>query len=211
MPETMSIERRKLVKALGAELILTPGEKGMQGAIDKAKQLAVQDAKYFIPSQFDNPDNPLAHYRTTGPEIYRDMDGKIDFFIATVGTGGTLCGSARYLKEQAPHVQVIAVEPSASAVLEGGKPGPHGIQGIGAGFIPGNYDASLVDKVIGVDDEAAMAYARRAAKEEGLLVGISSGAALAAAVEVSNAHPRSRIAVILPDSGERYLSTALFS
>jgi len=210
MPDSMSIERRKLASALGAEVVLTPGNKGMSGAIEKALALAQEDARYFVAGQFENKDNPLAHYKTTGPEIWKDMEGDIDFFVATVGTGGTISGTAQFLKEKNPAVRIVAVEPQTSAVLEGKAAGKHGIQGIGAGFIPQNYESSLVDSVIAVSDEDAMEMARRSAKEEGLLVGISSGAALCAALQVCRENKGKRVVVLFPDSGERYLSTPGF-
>jgi len=210
MPDSMSIERRKLAAALGAEVVLTPGSKGMSGAIEKALSLAKEDKRYFVAGQFENPDNPLAHYRTTGPEIWKDMEGDIDFFVATVGTGGTISGTAKFLKEKNPAIRIVAVEPQTSAVLEGKAAGKHGIQGIGAGFIPRNYESSLVDSIIAVRDEDAMEMARRSAKEEGILVGISSGAALCAALQVCDENKGKRVVVLLPDSGERYLSTPGF-
>jgi cysteine synthase A len=210
MPDSMSIERRKLASALGAEVVLTPGNKGMSGAIAKALSFAQEDERYFVAGQFENKDNPLAHYRTTGPEIWKDMEGDIDFFVATVGTGGTISGTAKFLKEQNPAIRIVAVEPQTSAVLEGKVAGKHGIQGIGAGFIPQNYESSLVDSIIAVSDEDAMEMARRSAKEEGILVGISSGAALCAAIQVCEENKGKRVVVLLPDSGERYLSTPGF-
>ena len=210
MPDSMSIERRKLAAALGAEVVLTPGSKGMSGAIEKALSLAKEDKRYFVAGQFENPDNSLAHYRTTGPEIWKDMEGDIDFFVATVGTGGTISGTAKFLKEKNPAIRIVAVEPQTSAVLEGKAAGKHGIQGIGAGFIPRNYESSLVDSIIAVRDEDAMEMARRSAKEEGILVGISSGAALCAALQVCDENKGKRVVVLLPDSGERYLSTPGF-
>jgi cysteine synthase A len=212
MPSSMSVERRKLLKAFGAQIILTDPDKGMTGAIAKANELAQKDEKIFIPQQFNNPDNPLSHYKTTGPEIYRDLDGEVDIFISAVGTGGTLSGCARYLKEKKSDTLVIAVEPSTSAVISGDKAGKHDIQGIGAGFIPNNLDMKLIDEVLKVTTEKAYSTSRDIAKEEGILVGISSGAALAAAIEVGN-RPENKdknIVVIFPDTGERYLSTALF-
>lgn len=213
MPSSMSVERRKLLKAFGAQIILTDPDKGMTGAIAKANELALNDKKIFIPQQFNNPDNPLSHYKTTGPEIYRDLDGKIDIFISAVGTGGTLSGCAKYLKEKKADTCVIAVEPSTSAVISGEKAGKHDIQGIGAGFIPKNLDMKLIDEVLKVTTEKAYSTSRDIAKKEGILVGISAGAALAAAIEVGN-RPENKdknIVVIFPDTGERYLSTALFN
>ncbi|MGE4354286.1 MAG: cysteine synthase A [Oscillospiraceae bacterium] len=213
MPETMSIERRKLLAAYGAEIVLTDGAKGMSGAIERAKQLHSEMPGSFIPGQFENPANARAHYESTGPEIWRDTDGKVDIFIAGVGTGGTITGTSRYLKEQDPNVYVTAVEPASSPVLSGGAPGKHAIQGIGAGFVPPVLDLSLLDEIVKIENEDAFACARSLAKTEGILVGISSGAALAAAkLLASRAENRGkRIVVILPDTGERYLSTELFS
>ena len=213
MPDTMSIERRNLVQAFGAQVVLTEGARGMQGAIDKAEELCRQTPGAVILGQFVNPANPAAHYKTTGPEIWRDTDGQIDVLVATDGTGGTLSGSGRYLKEQNPDIRVIAVEPQASAVLSGGQAGLHKIQGIGAGFVPDTLDTTVYDEVIAVPDEAAMQTANRIAKTEGLLVGISSGAAVWAAARVAareEMHGRN-IVVILPDTGERYLSTGIYS
>jgi cysteine synthase A len=215
MPETMSVERRKMLAAFGAELVLTPGSKGMGGAIAHARELAAQDEKHFyMPNQFENPANPDVHFRTTGPEIFRDTDGKVDFFVAGVGTGGTITGVCRYLKkERGLPVVSVAVEPAASAVLSGGAPGPHKIQGIGAGFKPDTLDLSLVDRIAKVTDGEAFETARRMAREEGIICGISSGAAVAAALKIA-AEPEARgktLVVVLPDSGERYLSTELFA
>ena len=212
MPETMSIERRRLLQAYGAEIVLTDGASGMKGAIDKAEELHAANPGSFIPQQFENPANPAWHKKTTGPEIWRDTDGKIDAFIAGVGTGGTLSGVGEYLKEQNPSVRIFAVEPDTSAVLSGGKAGPHLLQGIGAGFVPGTLNTAIIDKVFPVSAEDAGKTAREAATREGLLIGISSGAALFAALTLSR-EPQwkgKRIVVLLPDSGERYLSTWLF-
>ena len=213
MPDTMSIERRNLVKAFGAQVVLTEGARGMQGAIDKAEELCRQMPGAVILGQFVNPANPQAHYKTTGPEIWRDTEGQVDVLVATVGTGGTLSGSGRFLKEQNPAIRVVAVEPQASAILSGGTAGLHKIQGIGAGFVPDTLDTTVYDEVIAVPDEAAMQTANRIAKTEGLLVGISSGAAVWAAAELAareDMHGRN-IVVILPDTGERYLSTGIYS
>jgi cysteine synthase A len=213
MPDTMSLERRRLLEALGAELILTPGAAGMQGAVVKAEKLAAQDSRYLIPQQFKNPANPEIHRRTTAEEIWRDTDGEVDIVVAGVGTGGTITGVAEVLKSRKPGFQAIAVEPSASAVLSGGNPGPHKIQGIGAGFVPDVLRLDLVDEVIQVENEDAASMARRLATDEGLLVGISSGAAAFAALQVA-ARPENSgrlIVVVLPDTGERYLSTGLFN
>ena len=212
MPETMSIERQRLMAAYGAQLVLTEGEKGMAGAIEKAEELAKEIPGSFIPGQFVNAANAKAHYCTTGPEIWEDTQGKIDIFVATVGTGGTLTGIAAYLKEQNPDIKVVAVEPSASPVLSQGHSGPHGIQGIGAGFIPAVLDTSLYDEVMTVSDENAFATGRMVAQTEGVLVGISSGAAVWAAMELAGREENwgKTIVTVLPDTGERYLSTAMF-
>lgn len=213
MPETMSIERRKLLQAYGAEVVLTEGAKGMAGAIEKAEALARELPDSFIPGQFENPDNPLAHERSTGPEIWADTDGQVDVFVAGAGTGGTVSGTGRYLKAQNPAVKVVAVEPASSPILSGGQAGPHAIQGIGANFVPANYDADVVDEVMTVTNEAAMDAARRLPHHEGFLIGISGGAALAAATVLAK-RPDMKgktIVIILPDSGERYLSTALYA
>src|ERR1035437_2360230 len=213
MPETMSKERRALLRGYGAELILTPGPDGMGGAIAKAEELAASDPRYFIPQQFNNPANPAIHRATTAEEIWRDTDGQVDIFIAGVGTGGTITGVGEVLKERKPSVQIIAVEPAASPVLSGGAKGPHPIQGIGAGFVPKNFNPDVVDEIITVENDDAFDTAHRAAREEGLLVGISSGAALWAALKVG-ARPENaerQIVVVIPSFGERYLSTPLFA
>ena len=212
MPETMSIERRKLLQALGAEIILTNGVQGMRGAVEKAEEIAAADTGVFLPQQFINTANSEAHKNTTAKEIWRDMEGKVDIFISAVGTGGTITGVGEFLKEKAPSVKIIAVEPSSSPVLSGGIPGPHKIQGIGAGFVPEVLNVEIIDEIITVDDSSAGSMARQAAKEEGLLVGISSGAALWAAVQVSERaeNKGKKIVVICADSGERYLSTWLY-
>lgn len=212
MPETMSEERRKLLAAYGADIVLTPGEEGMAGAIRKAQELKEQIPGAFIPGQFDNPSNEKAHYLTTGPEIWEDTDGRVDLFVAGVGSGGTITGVGRYLKEKAPAVRVVAVEPAGSAVLSGGKAGAHGLQGIGAGFVPSVLDTGICDEVIPVWEEDAYAAGRRLAAQEGILAGISSGAALHAA-QILAGRPENQgktIVVLLPDSGDRYLSTPLF-
>jgi len=212
MPETMSIERQRLMSAYGAQLVLTEGSKGMAGAIAKAEELAKETPNSFIPGQFVNPANAKAHYLTTGPEIWEDTEGNVDIFVSAVGTGGTLTGIARYLKEKNPQIKVVAVEPAASPVLSGGRSGPHGIQGIGAGFVPGVLDTALFDEVLTVTDEAALECGRMMARTEGVLVGISSGAALSAALELARREENrgKTIVTVLPDTGERYLSTALF-
>ena len=213
MPETMSMERRMLLRAFGAELILTPGPEGMGGAIARAEQLSKENENYLMPQQFANPANPAIHRATTAEEIWRDTDGEVDIFVSGVGTGGTITGVGQVLKEHKPEVQVIAVEPAASPVLSGGAKGPHPIQGIGAGFVPDILDTGVFDEVVAVSADDAMATARRAATEEGLLVGISSGAALWAAAEVARRpeNDGKLIVVIIPSFGERYLSTALFA
>lgn len=212
MPETMSVERRKLMLAYGASLVLTDGAKGMQGAIDKANELHEQIEGSILAGQFVNPANPKAHYDTTAPEIWRDMDGKVDVFVAGVGTGGTISGVGRYLKEKNPNVKIVAVEPLSSPVLSKGVSGAHKIQGIGAGFVPKVLDTSVYDEVIAVSDEDAFAAAREAGKSEGVLVGISSGAALFGAMQVAKRHEYAdkNIVVLFPDTGDRYLSTTLF-
>lgn len=211
MPETMSVERRNLMKAYGAELVLTPGSEGMKGAIAKAKELASQIENSFIPGQFENPANPTAHYKTTGPEIYEQTEGKIDIFVAGVGTGGTISGIGKYLKEKNPEVKVVAVEPASSPVLSTGKGGAHKIQGIGAGFVPETLDTKVYDEIITVENEDAFATGKEMAKTEGILVGISSGAALYAAKELAKREENAgkTIVVLLPDGGDRYLSTPL--
>ena len=213
MPETMSVERRTLLKALGAEIVLTPGVDGMKGAIAKAQQLAEESVQAFIPQQFDNPSNPEIHRTTTGEEIWRDTDGQVDIFVAGVGTGGTVSGVGQALKAHNPNVKIVAVEPSDSPVLSGGNPGAHKIQGIGAGFVPKNYFPSVVDEVIQVSNDNAILTARQLAQQEGLLVGISSGAAAYAATELA-LRPENKgknIVALLPDTGERYLSTLLYA
>ena len=212
MPETMSVERRKLVAALGAKLVLTDGKLGMKGAIAKAEELHKENPNSFIPQQFENPANPEAHRQTTALEILRDTDKKVDIFVAGVGTGGTLTGIGEVLKREIPGVKIVAVEPKNSPVISGGQPGPHGLQGIGAGFIPGNLNVDIMDEVIQVENEEAYAASREAARTEGLLVGISSGAALHAASVLASRPENAgkRIVVLLPDTGERYLSTPLF-
>ena len=212
MPASMSAERRALLKAYGAELVLV-AEGGMAGAVAKAEELAASIPNSFIPGQFDNPANPAAHYKTTGPEIWRDTEGHVDIFVAGVGTGGTISGTGRYLKEQNPNVRIVAVEPAASPLLSQGHAGPHGLQGIGANFVPGNYDASLVDEIVTVTDEDAYHTGRLLARTEGIMVGISSGAALWAADELAR-RPENKgktIVALLPDDGSRYLSTPLWS
>ena len=213
MPETMSVERRNLLKAYGAEIVLTEGAQGMKGAIARAEQLQKEIPNSFIPSQFENLANPAAHERTTGPEIWADTDGKVDVFVAGVGTGGTVTGTGRYLKQQNPAVHIVAVEPTDSPVLSGGKPGPHKLQGLGAGFVPNTLDTKVYDEVIRVSNDGAFVYGREFARREGALVGISSGAALAAAVELAKRpeYEGKTIVALLPDGGDRYLSTDLFA
>ena len=212
MPDTMSMERRMLMKAYGAELILTDGAKGMAGAIAKAEELAKEIPNSFIPGQFENPSNAKAHYLTTGPEIMKDTDGNVDIFVAGVGTGGTLTGTGRYLKEQKPEIKVVAVEPADSAVLSGKPAGTHGLQGIGAGFIPGVLDTTVYDEIIPVSNEDAYAFGKMIGRTEGILVGISAGAALFAAIELAKKEENAgkNIVVLLPDTGDRYLSTTMF-
>lgn len=212
MPETMSIERRKLLAAYGAELVLTEGSKGMAGAIAKAQELAAEMPGSFIPAQFDNPANAAAHYKTTGPEIWADTDGKVDVFVAGVGTGGTITGTGRYLKEKNPDIKIIAVEPADSPFLSEGRAGPHGIMGIGAGFVPSVLDTNIYDEIITVTTAQAYEAARKTVKTQGILIGISSGAALYAAsvVAAREENAGKNIVVLLPDGGERYLSTQLF-
>lgn len=212
MPDTMSIERRNLLKAYGAELVLTEGAKGMKGAIAKAEELAKEIPNSFVPSQFTNMENPKIHYLTTGKEIFEDSDGQVDIFVAGVGTGGTISGTGKYLKEKKPSVKVVAVEPETSPVLSKGVAGPHKIQGIGAGFVPDTLDTSIYDEIITMSNEKAFETGRESARTEGLLIGISSGAALAAAIELAQRKENEgkTIVVLLPDTGERYLSTAMF-
>ena len=213
MPETMSVERRNLLKAYGAQLVLTEGAKGMKGAIAKAQELAAETPNSFIPSQFTNPANPAIHRATTGPEIWKDTDGKVDIFVAGVGTGGTVSGVGEYLKSQNPNVKVVAVEPAGSPVLSKGTPGPHKIQGIGAGFVPETLDTKIYDEIITVENDDAFATGRALAREDGMLVGISSGAAVFAATQLAK-RPENKgkiIIALLPDTGERYLSTPMFA
>ncbi len=210
MPDTMSTERRKLLSAYGAKIILTDGKLGMKGAIAEAERIAASLSSAFIPSQFSNPSNPKAHYSTTAPEIWNDTDGKVDIFVAGIGTGGTLSGVARYLKEKNPNVKIVGVEPASSPLISKGVAGAHGLQGIGANFIPENFDASLVDEIICVTEDDAYLSARRLAKTEGILCGITSGAALYAATVLSQSNPNATIVALLPDTGDRYLSTPLF-
>lgn len=213
MPETMSVERRSLLKAYGAELVLTDGAKGMQGAIARAQELAAEMPDSFLPGQFTNPANPAAHRATTGPEIWEDTDGRVDIFVACVGTGGTVSGVGEYLKSRNPNVKVVAVEPAGSPVLSGGKPGPHAIQGIGAGFVPDTLNMAVCDEIITVENEEAFETGRTLARREGLLVGISSGAAVFAAAALAK-RPENRgklIVALLPDTGERYLSSPMFA
>lgn len=213
MPETMSLERRALLKALGANLVLTPGPEGMRGAIKKANELAESDSNYFIPQQFQNPANPEIHRKTTAEEIWNDTNGKVDFLISGIGTGGTITGVAEVIKKRKPGFKAVAVEPKGSPVLSGGAPGPHKIQGIGAGFVPDILNTKIIDEIIQVDNDEAMAHAKRLMREEGIVAGISSGAALAAALQVAR-RPENKgkmIVVVLPDTGERYLSTDLFA
>ena len=210
MPDSFSVERQKMIKAYGAEVVLSEGAKGMHGAVDRAKELAAEMPDSFIPSQFDNYDNVLAHYETTGPEIYRDTDGLIDIFIAGIGTGGTITGTGCYLKEKNPNVKVIAVEPASSPLLSEGKVRPHAIQGIGPNFVPSILDKEILDEIITVENETAIHTAKQFASKEGISVGISSGAAINAALRIAKENPGKNIVVLLPDSGDRYMSTALF-
>lgn len=213
MPDTMSVERRNLMKAYGATVVLSEGAKGMKGAIEKANEIKAANPNVFIPGQFDNPSNPEAHYLTTGPEIYRDLDGKVDILVGGIGTGGTITGAGKYLKEQNPNIKVIGVEPASSPVLSKGYSGPHKIQGIGAGFVPNTLDRDILDEVITIENDDAFAMGRLLSKEEGILVGISAGAAMKAALMVANREENKgkNIVVILPDGGDRYMSTPLFT
>ena len=213
MPDTMSVERRNLMKAYGAKVVLSDGTKGMKGAIEKANELKEENPNAFIPGQFNNPSNPLAHYKTTGPEIYNDLEGKVDVLVGGIGTGGTISGTGKYLKEKNPNLKIIGVEPASSPVLTKGQNGPHKIQGIGAGFVPDTLDRSILDEVITVENEDAFAYSRKLSHNEGILVGISSGAAFKAALEIAQRkeYEGKNIVVILPDGGDRYMSTPLFN
>ena len=213
MPDTMSVERRNLMKAYGAKVVLSDGTKGMKGAIEKANELKEENPNAFIPGQFNNPSNPLAHYKTTGPEIYNDLEGKVDVLVGGIGTGGTISGAGKYLKEKNPNLKIIGVEPASSPVLTKGRSGPHKIQGIGAGFVPDTLDRSILDEVITVENEDAFAYSRKLSHNEGILVGISSGAAFKAALEIAQRkeYEGKNIVVILPDGGDRYMSTPLFN
>ena len=209
----MSVERRNLMKAYGAKVVLSDGTKGMKGAIEKANELKEENPNAFIPGQFNNPSNPLAHYKTTGPEIYNDLEGKVDVLVGGIGTGGTISGAGKYLKEKNPNLKIIGVEPASSPVLTKGQSGPHKIQGIGAGFVPDTLDRSILDEVITVENEDAFAYSRKLSRNEGILVGISSGAAFKAALEIAQRkeYEGKNIVVILPDGGDRYMSTPLFN
>lgn len=213
MPDTMSVERRNLMKAYGAKVVLSDGTKGMKGAIEKANELKEENPNAFIPGQFNNPSNPLVHYKTTGPEIYNDLEGKVDVLVGGIGTGGTISGAGKFLKEKNPNLKIIGVEPASSPVLTKGKSGPHKIQGIGAGFVPDTLDRSILDEVITVENEDAFAYSRKLSHNEGILVGISSGAAFKAALEIAQRkeYEGKNIVVILPDGGDRYMSTPLFN